>query len=108
MTVPTQKTFGEFISERFGRNWVYAAHMTPQIAARYGADVVVLTPALQRRLKDDYAREWGRANDPVFWQMLCALRDCRERLALNNGDNDEEGPFIDAVVNAIERATVAP
>lgn len=77
MTFPIQKTFGDFIRERHGSNWVYAARTSSDLLARhYKPDkpVVVITPKMQRQLAADYAKEWGREHDVQFWQMLCALR----------------------------------
>lgn len=72
-----QKTFGDFIKERFGSNWVYARRSTPALQARYNkpdCPVIVIMPKQQKQLKDDYAREWGREYDPQYWAMLSALR----------------------------------
>lgn len=85
MTFPVQKSFGDFIRERHGRNWVYAARArsTPRILAQYQKynpetgehePPVVITPKQQRKLKTDYKREWGEEYNPAAWKALCALR----------------------------------
>lgn len=87
MTLP-QKSFGEFVTERHGRNWVYAARMTDRIAARYNkpdCPAVVITPKQQKQLAVDYKVQWGREHDPEFWAMLCALRAIHTHAA--NRDN---------------------
>ena len=76
-----QKSFGDFVKERFGSNWVYAQRSTPRLQARYNkpdCPVVVITPKQQRQLREDYTREWGREYDPQYWAMLSALRAIRE------------------------------
>lgn len=94
MTFPAQKSFGDFIRERHGRNWVYAARSTPRILAqyqKYNPDTgeheppVVITPKQQRQLKIDYAKAWGREHDPQYWQMLCALRYTLATAKLKSG-----------------------
>lgn len=70
---------GEFIADRHGKKWVYAARESAAIRAKY-PDSVVITPKAQRQLQIDYAKEWGREYDPVFWQMLCALRSATQQL----------------------------
>lgn len=83
MQQPQQKTFGDFIKERFGRNWVYSARATDAIKARYTKynpetgnhePPAVITPKQQKQLAADYAKEWGREHDPEFWTAVCALR----------------------------------
>jgi hypothetical protein len=77
MTFPIQKSLGDFIRERHGANWVYAARTSPDLLARhYKPDkpVAVITPKMQRQLAADYAKVWGREYDVQFWKMLCALR----------------------------------
>lgn len=70
----SQKSFGEFVSDRYGPKWVYAARRSERIARQY-PNSTVITPKQQRQLKIDYARFWGREHDQPFWLMLCALRD---------------------------------
>lgn len=73
MQIPKQKTFGEFIADRYGPKWVYAHRTTDRIRRQY-PESVVITPKQQRELTTDYQKEWGREYDPEFWAMLCALR----------------------------------
>lgn len=68
-----QKSFGEFTTERFGPNWVYARAGTVSYA-RNGERQTVITPKEQRQLAADYKVQWGRERDPEFWAMICALR----------------------------------
>lgn len=109
MTFPKQKTFGEFIRDRYGPNWVYAHRMTNRIRSRYSrpdpvtgewSAPVVITPAQQKALRDDYAKEWGRENDEAFWHMLCALRATKE--ALHGQESDY--PLTIAAVDAALRS----
>lgn len=88
-----QKSFGDFIRERYGRNWVYAARSTPRILAqhqKYNPETneheppTIITPKQQRQLKIDYAKAWGREHDPQYWHMLVALRQSLE--AIKRGD----------------------
>lgn len=61
-----QKSFGEFTTERFGPNWVYAARSTEALRARYNkpdCPAVVITPKQQRQFAADYKAQWGREND---------------------------------------------
>lgn len=77
MTFPVQKSFSDFIRERHGPNWVYAARTSPRLLARHNKPdkpAVVITPKMQRALATDYAKVWGREYDVQFWEMLCALR----------------------------------
>lgn len=110
MTFPAQKSFGDFIRERHGRNWVYAARSTPRILAqyqKYNPDTgeheppVVITPKQQRQLKIDYAKAWGREHDPQYWQMLCALRDI---VALHRKYGNSRGLFTPEVIESSYQA----
>lgn len=75
MTFPAQKSFGDFIRERHGSNWVYAKRASPALLARHHKPgTVIITPRMQRQLAADYAKVWGREYDVQFWEMLCALR----------------------------------
>ena len=96
MTFPAQKTFGEFVADRYGPKWVYAARATDNLRSRY-PDSVVITPKYQDHLRRDYAREWGREYDPAFWQMLCALRHCRN--IINPQENSGALTMIDAALS---------
>lgn len=80
MTFPPQKSFGEFIAERYGPKWVYAQRASDRLKSRY-PDSVVITPKQQRQLAADYKREWGAEYDKASWQALCALRSARRCLA---------------------------
>src|ERR1700719_3010760 len=104
-----QKTFGAFMRERVGLNWVYAARCTDSIRARYNkpdCPVVVITPKQQKQLRADYEREWGGEYDPQYWAMLSALRAIHGHAV--NRDNCPA--IIEALAAAaIEAATeVAP
>lgn len=70
---PKQKSFGAFISERYGPKWVYAHRRSERLAYRY-PNSTVITPKQQRELARDYRREWGEEYSPAAWQALCALR----------------------------------
>lgn len=100
---PRQKTFGEFVADRYGPKWVYAAHATDRLRSKY-PDSVVITPNKQRELTDDYAKEWGREYDPEFWQMLCALR-LAETVLGSTPPNAQNNAAYAAVCDAIEAAT---
>jgi hypothetical protein len=96
-----QKTFGEFVSDRFGPKWVYACRRTDRLSAQYPGSVVI-TPKAQKELRDDYRRVWGREYDPEFWAMLCALRAIRDHAAAR----DNCLATIEALANAaLEVAT---
>ena len=75
-----QKSFGDFVKERYGSKWVYAQRASERIKSRY-PDSVVITPKYQRQLAADYKREWGREHDLPVWEALCALRSARGCLA---------------------------
>jgi hypothetical protein len=97
-----QKSFGAFIKERFGPNWVYAARCTDNIRARYNkpdCPVVVITPKQQKQLKADYEREWGREYDPQYWAMLSTLRAIHAHAA-NTRQNPVNAYFIEALAAA--------
>lgn len=49
-------SFADFVRQRVGANWVIAKR-TSRIVAKYGDDVVGLTPARYRKLQADYERE---------------------------------------------------
>lgn len=106
MSIPIQKTFGEFIKARFGPKWVYAARRSPRLAAKY-PDSVVITPKQQAQLRRDYAAQWGREYDPPYWQMLCALREARDALIAGHlpGNTETGDRTLEAIQYAIERAT---
>lgn len=98
--IPLQKSFGDFVKDRFGPNWVFSARDTPALHARYDKPdrpVVVITPKQQRLLKIDYHREWGRECDSEYWHMLSALREARAHLS---------GAALASVEDAIKAATV--
>lgn len=96
---PPQKSFADFTRERHGDNCVYFARRTPRIVARYGADVVVITPAMARSLKRDYQAIWGREawpHDDAHWKALCALK------ALPADAVDEKTlALVDAAIDAL-------
>lgn len=96
-----QKSFGQFIADRYGPKWVYAAKRSERIARQYPQSVVI-TPKQQRQLAVDYAKEWGREYDPVFWQMLCALRAALEALMNETsvGVRSEEKKMLVQVLTA--------
>lgn len=79
MTFPAQKSFGEFVADRYGPKWVYAQRSSERIARQY-PNAVVITPKQQRQLSADYKREWGAEYDPARWKALCVLRQIREHL----------------------------
>ena len=97
--IKQQKTFGEFVSDRYGPKWVYAARATDRLRARY-PDSVVITPKAQKQLRVDYQREWGREHDPQFWAMLCALRAIRD---LVTGDPTPIWDLASAAIEIVER-----
>ena len=100
-----QKLVSDFVKERFGSNWVYAARSTDRIHARYDkpdCPAVVITPKQQKQLKVDYQREWGREYDPQYWAMLCALRAIRAHAAAKDNCFAMIETLADA---AIKRAT---
>lgn len=70
---PKQKSFGVFISERYGPKWVYAHRRSKRIAYQY-PNSAVITPKQQHELARDYKREWGEEYTPAAWRALCALR----------------------------------
>lgn len=83
-----QKSFGNFVKDRFGPNWVYAHRATDALRARYDRNdcpVAVITPKEQKRLAADYKAQWGREHDSEQWTMICALRAIRAHAA--NRDN---------------------
>lgn len=89
---PKQKSFGDFIRERHGSNWVYAARTTPDLLARHNKPdqpVVVITPKMQRQLAVDYAKQWGREHDVQYWQMMCALSRCVHTLKVHHHTDTE-------------------
>lgn len=105
MTFPIQKSFGDFIRERHGPNWVYAARSTPDLLARHfkpDKPVVVITPKMQRALATDYAKKWGREYDVQFWEMLCALREAAGMMRACGFQGSETYAMI---VAALEDAT---
>jgi hypothetical protein len=82
MTFLVQKSFGEFIVERYGPKWVYAQRTSDRLKARY-PDSVVITPKQQRQLAVDYKREWGQEYDRSAWFALCALRAAKQAISLH-------------------------
>lgn len=107
MTFPEQKSFGDFIRERHGPNWVYAKRTTPNLLARHNKSdqpVVVITPKMQAALAVDYAKVWGREHDVQFWQMLCALRATEGML---RACGFLKSDTYDMVMAALEDATTA-
>lgn len=108
-----QKSFGEFIRERYGRNWVYAARSTPRIMAqyrKYNPDTgeheppAVITPKQQRQLKIDYAKAWGREHDPQYWQMLTVLRNTLEAIKCGEGHDGAIRVDIESAIDYAEQA----
>ena len=100
-----QKSFGEFTTERFGRNWVYAARMTDRIRRQYDKQdcpAVVITPKEQRQLAADYKAQWGRENDEAGWAMICALR------AIHARGNDCPAGVATTAYDALKAAGVSP
>lgn len=92
MTFPIQKTFGDFVRERHGPNWVYAARTSPGLLARHNKPdqpVVVIAPKMQRQLAADYAKQWGREHDVQYWQMMCALSRCVHTLKAHHHEDTE-------------------
>ena len=53
-----QKSFGDFVAERYGPKWVYAQRATDRLRSQY-PNSVVITPKHQKQLKVDYAKAWG-------------------------------------------------
>lgn len=100
---PPQKSFGDFVRERYGPNWVYANRSTPHLHDRYDkpdCPAVVITPKQQRQLKDNYAKEWGREHDPAFWAMLCALRLAAAELVLTDETREAVKLALDAAAKS--------
>ena len=96
MTFPAQKSFGEFIAERIGPKWVYAAQRSKRIAAQYPGSVVVL-PAQQRELAVLYKREWGEEYNPAMWMALCALRETSKQVDFCGFDAATKTMVLDAI-----------
>lgn len=106
MTFPAQKSFGDFIRERHGRNWVYAARSTPRILAqyqKYNPDTgeheppALITPKQQRELAVTYKREWGEEYNPAAWMALCALRAVSTQVDFCGFDKETKIQVLDAI-----------
>jgi len=96
MTFPAQKTFGEFIKERVGPKWVYAAQRSKRIAAQYPGSKVIL-PQQQRQIAKDYKREWGEEYNPAAWMALCALRATASQVDFCRFDRETKKMVLDAI-----------
>lgn len=96
----SRPSFGEFIAQRYGPKWVYAARNSAALRRQYGRDVRVILPREQERLREDYHRLYGRERDEAHWRMLCALRAVTQQLDYGNFDK----PTQTMVQAAIEYA----
>lgn len=75
MTTPT---FGDFMRDKVGKNYVIAPRASDGLRARYGDDVVVVTPARNRALTQEYRALYGDPYDAVRAEMYRTLREFRD------------------------------
>lgn len=95
-------TFVEFIRDRIGANWVIA-RPTPRIRAKYGADVVCLSPGRYKALGVEYEKITGLAahgfpGEPCEPLRMAALELLRALRCAVNTPSRAEANIIAALL----------